>query len=159
MAAPQTGHGSFAGFEHCTDGLLAAKDSALADERQMYTLLWLCPHVSSLTSALVEKLEESWDYGCAFLLDEILELQVIYRDYLGKATSTGSALGDSALLSSEDATRITRVLSFVNLAYRPDSFDVLISRELQFKVLSFCRSDGVTGKSFAVTDKHALPRS
>ena len=138
MAAPHFGHGGLNGFENDPDGSTATKDSALADERQMYALLWLCPNISSLTTALVERLEEFWDYGCAFLLDEILELQVIYRDYLGNATSTGSALGDSALLRSEDTARIIRTLSLINLAYRPDSYHILLSRELQFKVLFFC---------------------
>ena len=122
MAAPQFGHGGFNRSDHDPDVLPSTKSSALADERQMYALLWLCPDISSLTTALVERLEEFWDYGCAFLLDEILELQVIYRDYLGNATSTGSALGDSALLGSEDTTRIIRTLSLINLAYRPDSY-------------------------------------
>ena len=131
MAAPRSGQGGFNGLERDPDGLLA-------DERQMYALLWLCPNVSSLTTALIERLEEFWDYGCAFLLDEILELQVIYRDYLGNATSTGSTLGDSALLGFEDTTRIIRTLSLINLAYRPDSYHVLLSRELKFKVPFSC---------------------
>ena len=131
MAAPRSGQGGISGLERDPDGLLA-------DERQMYALLWLCPNVSSLTTALIERLEEFWDYGCAFLLDEILELQVIYRDYLGNATSTGSALGDSALLGIEDTTRIIQTLSLINLAYRPDSYHVLLSRELKFKVLFSC---------------------
>ena len=143
MAAPQSTRGRYAGFEHGAHGLLAATTSAPADERQMYTLLWLCPDVSSLTRVLVERLEGSWDFHCAFLLDEILELQLIYRDYLGKSTSTGSPLGDSALLRSDDIRRVVRVLSSVDLLGRPDSFDKLISRELQFKVLSFCPIDGI----------------
>lgn len=138
MAAPQFGHGGFNGFEHDPDGTPATKEFALADERRMYALLWLCPNISSLTTALVERLEKFWDYGCAFLLDEILELQVIYRDYLGNATSTGTELGDSALLRSEDTIRVIRTLSLINLAYRPDSYHVLLSRELQFKVLFLC---------------------
>ena len=110
----------------------------------MFTLLWLYPDVSVLTSALLEKLEASWDYDSAFLLGEILKLQIIYRDYLGDVTSTGSALGDSALLRSDEVERVIRTLSSTVVAYRPGIFDNLLSREVQFKVsnlprfLQFC---------------------
>lgn len=144
MATSQFAHGSFKSFQDDLDGLLTTKDSAQADEQQMYALLWLCPNVSSLIGVLLDKLEDSWDYGCAFILDEILALQAIYQDYLGYATSTGSALGDSALARTEDIIKIVRVLSLTNIAYRPDSHHVLLSRELQFKVLIFCPSIGVT---------------
>lgn len=126
------------GFKPGKDESLAAKDSTLADERQMFALLWLYPDVSSLTTVLLKRLEESWDYGCAFLLEEILKLQIIYRDYLGDVDSTGSALGDGALMMPDDVRRVTRVLSLDFVDYRPDVLDSLISRELQFKVLSFC---------------------
>ncbi|KAL8722194.1 MAG: hypothetical protein Q9225_001290 [Loekoesia sp. 1 TL-2023] len=96
------------GFEPGRDELLAAKDSTLADERQTFALLWLYPDVSSLTTVLLKRLEETWDYGCAFLLEEILKLQIIYRDYLGDVDSTGSALGDGALLKPDDVRRVTR---------------------------------------------------
>ncbi|KAL8726861.1 MAG: hypothetical protein Q9181_005904 [Wetmoreana brouardii] len=138
MASPQTASGIFMGSQPGSNDLLAAEDSTLADERQMFTLLWLYPDVSSLASNLLRRLEESWDYDCAFLLEEILKLQIIYRDYLGDVGSTGSALGDGALMLPDDVRRVTRVLSLNVVDYRPDIFDNLISRELQFKVLSVC---------------------
>ena len=36
----------------------------------MYALFWLYPNVSSLSRVLLEKMEESQDYGCAFILDK-----------------------------------------------------------------------------------------
>ena len=64
----------------------------------------------------------------------MLELQTIYRDYLGDAPSTGTTLGDSALLDLKDIERIVRVSGLIDQKRRRDNFDDLLGQRLQFKV-------------------------
>lgn len=108
-----------------------------ASEQRLWAALWLYPEISSLTRSLVGKLKDAWDYDSAFLLEEILEFQIIYKEY--QEANVGPVaffLGDGALLTSADVMGIARTVSTNLIKYQINDIYQLVGRELQMKVFS-----------------------
>lgn len=136
MAAAQAGLVGSA-VEASRDGLRRTENVALADHGQLFGLLWLHPGISLLTKALIGKLQESWHYDSAFLLEEILELQMIYTHSRGKQNIAAPLVPDGALLGSDDVLKIARILSSNVRPYHLEDFRDIIDREMRFKVVYF----------------------
>ena len=114
-----------------------ASQSMLAGHRQLWKLLWLRPDVSSLVTTLLNDLQEKWRYSVVFLLEKIVELQIIYREYQGADLKSSAPFRDGgALLAPQQVMRITQIFSSDFVAHRPENTDDLVNRDLQFKVRS-----------------------
>ena len=150
MATVLSGPRDPAGTYARRDSSCAANYATSASYQQLFRLLWLYPDVSFLMDTLLEGLERSWHYQSAFLIEEILELQIIYRDYLGCSNVTQSVVAGNMLLEPDHVMRITRFMSRNIMAYNPDNFEDIIGRELQFKVKWFCFC-------FGGSENHVVP--
>ncbi|KAI4190750.1 MAG: hypothetical protein LQ346_004862, partial [Caloplaca aetnensis] len=104
---------------------------------------------------------ESWHYDSAFLLEEILELQVIYTHTRGKRDLADPLVPDGALLGSEDVLKIARTLLKNVAPYHLEDFQDIIDREMRFKllasVLDLSRTSG--GLSPAQADYHRIKKT
>lgn len=123
--------------ETSRDGMRQTENAALAEHGQLFGLLWLHPEISLLTEDSIRRLQQSWHYDSAFLLEEILQLQMIYNHIRGKQDTADPLVPDGALLGLEDVLKIARTLSSNVRSYRLEDFRDIIDREMRFKVVLF----------------------
>ncbi|KAL8903943.1 MAG: hypothetical protein Q9207_003590 [Kuettlingeria erythrocarpa] len=160
MAAVQTAPANSV-TEASTEGLRRMENTELAEHGRLFGLLWLHPEISRLTKPLIGRLQESWHYHSAFLLEEMLELQLIYTHTRGKRDLADPLVPDGALLGSEDVLEIARTLLLNVPPYHLKDFQDIIDREMRFKllasVLHLSRSSG--GLSSAQADYHRIKKA
>lgn len=107
------------------------------DYATLWKLLWLHPDISSLTKSLLP--DTTWNYQSAFLLEIILEMQIIYQEYrqiLGNSTPTAGVEvpGEEALLSLAEVVEIANAFSKDLITYHTNNHNAAIDRELQSRV-------------------------
>ncbi|KAL8751014.1 MAG: hypothetical protein Q9184_006214 [Pyrenodesmia sp. 2 TL-2023] len=135
MAAGQAGPvGSV--IETGRDGMRQTENATWAEHGQLFGLLWLHPETSLLTKALIGRLQQSWHYDVAFLLQEILQLQIIYHHCRGKQDIADPLVPDAALLGSEHVLKIALTLASNVGPYHLEDFRDIIDREMRFKLLA-----------------------
>lgn len=135
MATAHSGPGDSVGVEASRDGSHPTENVPFVGYGHLIGLLWLYPEITSLTKGLLESLQKSWHSDSAFLLEMILELQVVYRDCQSNDHTGSPLVPEGALLESEDVLSIARTLSLNVTAYCPESYEDVINREMRFKVV------------------------
>ena len=97
-------------------------------------LLWLHPHIGTLTDSLLEELEESWSYEHAFLLHQIVVLQIVCWTRRNKEDG-GDLMPGAGRLPTLSHVMHTLRLSLQNIIpHDRRSVEKIVIREQQFNV-------------------------
>ncbi|KAI9845487.1 MAG: hypothetical protein M1837_004826 [Sclerophora amabilis] len=119
-------------------------DSSQATDKteigQIWELLWLCPNISHLIRPLLADFDNDgghWDYQVAFLLEVVLEVQTIYREYIRAHPGAEKTINAQRILMEiSDVMKIIRSFSKCMIKFHTLNFDAAIHREMQFRVLA-----------------------
>lgn len=115
---------------------LRPTDNQLSDRfTPLFGALWLYTDILPVIQNLLDRLQESWHHHSAFLLQEMLDLQILYRNCQTYENLGHSLVPEGALLKSEDVLAIARTVSLSVTANHLETFEDLIIRETRFKVL------------------------
>ncbi|KAL8838648.1 MAG: hypothetical protein Q9170_002056 [Blastenia crenularia] len=108
----------------------------IPSDAQLFYTLWSYTDIVPVVRSLLERLQESWHHHSAFLLQEILDMQILYRNCQTHEDIGPSLVREGALLHPKDVLSIARTVSLCVTANHLENFDDFIIREMRLKLLA-----------------------
>ncbi|KAI9674016.1 MAG: hypothetical protein M1829_003859 [Trizodia sp. TS-e1964] len=111
---------------------------AASGEAELWRLLFLYPSISELTRDILDELSDEWNPELAFMLERILQMQVIYleQSLAAQAHQSPEIVDRSARLSHREVLQIVEKFASNMVQYQSNNNDAALDREAQFRVLA-----------------------